>query len=116
MKTKSRPHRIGMVSLGCAKNLVDAELLMKQLEANRFELVFDPADTSRIDTAIINTCGFIQDAKQESINAILEAVGKKNRGEIKKVVVIGCLSERFKNELAAEIPEGVKNFVELAKR
>ena len=94
-----------MVSLGCAKNLVDAELLMKQLEANRFELVFDPADTSRIDTAIINTCGFINDAKQESIDTILQYVQAKQNNLIDHVYVMGCLSERYRTSLKAEIPE-----------
>ncbi len=94
-----------MVSLGCAKNLVDSELLMKQLEANKFELVFDPATTSGLDTAIINTCGFIGEAKQESINTILQFVNAKQNNQLKHVYVMGCLSERYKSELAIEIPE-----------
>jgi ribosomal protein S12 methylthiotransferase len=94
-----------MVSLGCAKNLVDAEILMKQLEANRFELVFDPADLSGIDTAIVNTCGFINDAKQESIDTILQFVQAKQNHQITNVFVMGCLSERYKVKLQEEIPE-----------
>jgi ribosomal protein S12 methylthiotransferase len=94
-----------MVSLGCAKNLVDSELLMKQLEANKFELVFDPASASGLDTAIINTCGFIGDSKQESINTILQFVNAKLNNQLKNVYVMGCLSERYKSELANEIPE-----------
>ena len=105
MKTKSKPHRIGLVSLGCAKNLVDAELLMKQLEANHFELVFDPADHKNIDTAIINTCGFINDAKQESIDTILQFVKAKQDNLIDHVYVMGCLSERYTLKLKEEIPE-----------
>ena len=105
MKTKSKPHRIGLVSLGCAKNLVDAELLMKQLEANRFELVFDPVDHQKIDTAIINTCGFINDAKQESIDTILQFVRAKQNNLIDHVYVMGCLAERYKEKLQQELPE-----------
>ena len=105
MKTKSGPHRIGLVSLGCAKNLVDAELLMKQLEANNYKLVIDPVDYKRIDSAIINTCGFINDAKQESIDTILEYVNAKQAGYIDHVYVMGCLSERYRSKLQKEIPE-----------
>ncbi|MDP1623812.1 MAG: 30S ribosomal protein S12 methylthiotransferase RimO [Bacteroidales bacterium] len=105
MKTKSKPHRIGLVSLGCAKNLVDSELLMKQLEANNYEIVFDPVNTADIDTAIINTCGFINDAKQESIDTILQYVGAKQHNKIGRVYVMGCLSERYTSKLQLEIPE-----------
>ena len=105
MKTKSKPHRIGLVSLGCAKNLVDSELLMKQLEANQFELVFDPVNTADIDTAIINTCGFINDAKQESVDTILQYVQAKQNNLIDHVYVMGCLSERYAIKLRQEIPE-----------
>ena len=91
--------------MGCAKNLVDAELLMKQLEANQFRLVFDPADTKGIDTAIINTCGFINDAKQESIDTILQFVQAKKDNQIEHVYVMGCLSERYRDKLQCEIPE-----------
>jgi len=105
LKTKSGPHRIGLVSLGCAKNLVDAELLMKQLEANNYKLVIDPVDYKKIDSAIINTCGFINDAKQESIDTILEYVNAKQTGHIDHVYVMGCLSERYRSKLQKEIPE-----------
>jgi ribosomal protein S12 methylthiotransferase len=94
-----------MVSMGCAKNLVDSELLMKQLEANQFRLVFDPADTKGIDSAIINTCGFINDAKQESIDTILQFVQAKKDNQIEHVYVMGCLSERYRDKLQCEIPE-----------
>lgn len=105
MKTKSNPHRIGLVSLGCAKNLVDAELLMKQLEANNYELVLDPVNAEGIDTAIINTCGFINDAKTESIDTILQFVRAKQQHLINHVYVMGCLSERYAAKLQQEIPE-----------
>jgi ribosomal protein S12 methylthiotransferase len=94
--------KVNVVTLGCPKNLVDSELLLGQLNHSNVQLVKNADDA---DTIVINTCGFIQDAKQESIDAILEAVEKKNRGEIKKIFVMGCLSERFKKELADEIPE-----------
>ena len=94
--------KVNVVTLGCPKNLVDSEFLLGQLKHSNVQLV---KNADEADMVVINTCGFIQDAKQESIDAILEAVRKKNRGEIKKIVVMGCLSERFKNELAAEIPE-----------
>jgi ribosomal protein S12 methylthiotransferase len=98
----SEKSKINVVTLGCPKNLVDSEYLLGQLKHSSVQLVANADDA---DTVIINTCGFIKDAKQESIDAIMEAVGKKNRGELKKIVVMGCLSERFKKELAAEIPE-----------
>jgi ribosomal protein S12 methylthiotransferase len=94
--------KIAVVTLGCPKNLVDSELLLGQLKHSPVQLV---KSAEEADTIVINTCGFIQDAKRESIDAILEAVKKKNRGDVKKVVVMGCLSERFQNELAVEIPE-----------
>ncbi len=105
MKTKSGIHNIGMISLGCAKNLVDSERLMKQLEANRFRLFFDPADFKGIDTVIINTCGFINDAKQESIDTILGFARAKQENLISRVYVMGCLSERYREKLQVEIPE-----------
>jgi ribosomal protein S12 methylthiotransferase len=94
--------KINIVSLGCPKNLVDSESLLAQLRGDGVELV---RDADEADTVVINTCGFIRDAKQESIDAILEAVEKKNRGELKRVIVAGCLSERFKRELAEEMPD-----------
>jgi ribosomal protein S12 methylthiotransferase len=105
LKTKTKTHRIGLVSLGCAKNLVDAELLMKQIEANNFEIVLDPVDATGIDTAIINTCGFINDAKTESIDTILQFVQAKQQNLISHVYVMGCLSERYAEKLSQEIPE-----------
>jgi len=94
--------KVNVVTLGCPKNIVDSEFLLGQLNHSDVQIV---KHADEADTIVINTCGFIQDAKQESINAILEAVDRKNRGKINKIIVMGCLSERFKNELAAEIPE-----------
>ena len=96
--------KINVVTLGCAKNLVDSEVLMRQARAGGFEILHDSDDTSaRI--VIINTCGFIRDAKQESIDTILEWVDMKERGDIDKLFVMGCLSERYKEDLRKEIPE-----------
>lgn len=94
--------KINVVTLGCAKNLVDSEVLLGHLKYGKARLV-DSADDA--DTVVINTCGFIEAAKQESIDAILEAVHKKQDGSLKKVIVMGCLSERFKAELQQEIPD-----------
>ncbi|MCB0744858.1 MAG: 30S ribosomal protein S12 methylthiotransferase RimO [Ignavibacteriae bacterium] len=95
-------NKIEIITLGCSKNVVDSERLARQLIANNFEI----SDTSKnSDSIIINTCGFIDAAKEESINTILEAVNLKKQGKIKKVVVAGCLSERFKSELQKEIPD-----------
>jgi ribosomal protein S12 methylthiotransferase len=94
--------KVAVVTLGCPKNLVDSEFLLGQLKHSNVQLV---KNADEANTIVINTCGFIQDAKRESIDAILEAVKKKKNGEVSKVVVMGCLSERFKKELAIEIPE-----------
>ncbi|HAL55187.1 MAG TPA: 30S ribosomal protein S12 methylthiotransferase RimO [Bacteroidetes bacterium] len=94
--------RISVVTLGCSKNIVDSEVLLGQLKLNDANIVEDVNDA---EVAVINTCGFIESAKQESIDAILEAVRRKNEGRLKKVVVMGCLSERFAKELRVEIPE-----------
>jgi len=91
-----------MVSLGCSKNQVDAERLLALIVHNDFELSADPADC---DVVIINTCGFIEDAKQESIETILEFCQLKQQGKVKVIVVTGCLAERYREQLAAEIPE-----------
>ena len=97
-------NRIDVITLGCSKNLVDSELLMRQLVANGYTVDHDPADP-RGDIAVINTCGFIGDAKEESINMILEFAEAKKANRLKKLFVMGCLSERYMNELQAEIPE-----------
>lgn len=96
--------KVDIISLGCSKNLVDSERLTKRLESLGHKVFFEPKNpTGKI--VIINTCGFIGDAKEESINTILEAVQLKNEGVYKQVYVMGCLSERYKNELPAEISE-----------
>lgn len=96
--------KVDIISLGCSKNLVDSERLTKRLENLGHKVFFEPKNpTGKI--VIINTCGFIGDAKEESINTILEAVQLKNDGVYKQVYVMGCLSERYKNELPAEISE-----------
>ena len=94
--------KLRVVTLGCSKNTVDTEHLLAQLPADAFELVDGDAP---VDCLLLNTCGFIGDAKEESVNAILEAVEAKRRGEAGTVVVFGCLSQRYPDELRAEIPE-----------
>lgn len=96
--------RIDVISLGCSKNLVDSERLLKQLELSGFQ-AFHNSDNVDGDIAIINTCGFIGDAKEESINTILTYAEAKNEGRIKELYVMGCLSERYRDDLLAEIPE-----------
>lgn len=94
--------KVGMICLGCAKNQVDGEMLMAALRNGGFETVSDPAES---DIAIINTCGFIDSAKKESIGEILKLVDLKNDGIIEKIVVTGCLAERYKDEIRRDIPE-----------
>ncbi len=94
--------KIGFISLGCPKNLVDSEVMMGQLAAAGYEIT---TDESEAETLVVNTCGFIDSAKQESINAILEAARMKTDGKAKRLVVAGCLVERYRDELRAEIPE-----------
>jgi ribosomal protein S12 methylthiotransferase len=96
--------KINVITLGCSKNLVDSEVLMRQIEAQGIEVVHD-ASGSDAGIVIINTCGFIQDAKQESIDTILEYVREKESGRLEQLFVMGCLSERYKSEVAKEIPE-----------
>jgi ribosomal protein S12 methylthiotransferase len=121
LKTKSNPHRIGIVSLGCAKNLVDTEVLMRQLDASSFRMIQDPGEKEKIDTAIINTCGFILDAKNESVEMILRFAKAKQEGRIRFLFVMGCLSERYRDQLAQELPEvdaffGVHELREIVER
>ncbi len=99
MKSKDK---VSIITLGCSKNTVDSERLKRQLALNDFEQIDDP---NQADTVVINTCGFIEAAKEESVNTILEAVEMKKRGLLKKVVVAGCLSERYLDDLKKEIPE-----------
>jgi len=98
----SRKNKISVITLGCSKNTVDSERLMSQLKLNKFDLADNPEEA---DSVIINTCGFIDAAKEESVNTILSAVELKKQGKLKKVVVAGCLSERYMNDLRKEIPE-----------
>lgn len=96
--------RIDIISLGCSKNLVESERLIKQLEAKGYDVFFD-SDSPSGEYVVVNTCGFISDAKEESINVILELGEKKKNGKIGKLVVMGCLSQRYLNTLKEEIPE-----------
>ena len=96
--------KIDIITLGCSKNLVDSERLMRQLEAAGYEVTHD-AELLTGDIAVVNTCGFIADAQEESINMILELAQRKTDGDLKKLYVMGCLSERFMDELGKEIPE-----------
>ena len=97
-----KQQRIKVISLGCSKNLVDSERLMGQLNANHLKLVPEDAES---DVVVINTCGFINDAKEESIDTIMDYTHAKESGRIKKLVVMGCLSERYRDQLKQEIPE-----------
>jgi ribosomal protein S12 methylthiotransferase len=96
-------HKTNVITLGCSKNTVDSEVLMKQLQASGIEVVHDSNEPT--NTVIINTCGFIADAKEESIDTILNSVALKNAGKIKKIIVFGCLSERYSEMLKKKIPE-----------
>ncbi len=105
MKTKTlKKNKVNVVTLGCSKNLFDSEVLMAQLKANKFDVEHESmSDDAEI--VIINTCGFINNAKQESIDTILRYAQAKQEGAVDKVYVTGCLSERYKDDLEAEIPE-----------
>lgn len=94
-----------MVTLGCSKNIVDSEVLMGQLRANDFEVNHESTKKNESNIVIINTCGFIDNAKQESIDTILHYAREKEKGNIEKLIVTGCLSERYKPELQKEIPD-----------
>ena len=96
--------KINVITLGCAKNRVDSEHIAAQLAEAGYEIVFD-SDRTDAKVVVINTCGFIGDAKQESIDTILDAVAAKEAGYIDRLFVIGCLSERYADELREEIPE-----------
>ena len=117
MRTKSiRPKKINVVTLGCSKNIYDSEVLSGQLKANGKEVVHE----GQGEVVVINTCGFIANAKQESIDTILHFVDQKKQGTVEKVYVTGCLSERYKEDLEKEIPDvdryfGTRNLPELLK-
>ncbi len=105
MKTKNfRKDKINIITLGCSKNLVDSEVLSGQLNANDYEVVHENSKKDH-NIVIVNTCGFIDKAKEESVNTILQQVELKRRGKLDKVYVTGCLSERYRNNLEQEIPE-----------
>lgn len=99
--SRAQRKRLRAVTLGCSKNTVDTEHLLAQLSPEEFEIVGD----GPVDCLLVNTCGFIGDAKEESVNAVLEAVAAKSRGEAAEVIVFGCLSQRYGAELKEEIPE-----------
>ena len=104
MKTKTlRKNKVNVVTLGCSKNIFDSEVMMSQLKANKFEVEHE-SKTEDAEIVIINTCGFIDNAKEESINTILSYADAKQDGRVDKVYVTGCLSERYRDELEAEIP------------
>ena len=94
--------KVGFISLGCPKNLVDSEVMMGHLKQNGYEITPDAADA---ETVVVNTCGFIDTAKKESVDAILEAARLKTEGQAKRLIVAGCLVERYRDELKAEMPE-----------
>ncbi|MFZ4768768.1 MAG: 30S ribosomal protein S12 methylthiotransferase RimO [Ferruginibacter sp.] len=121
MKTKSiKRDKVNIITLGCSKNMVDSEVLSGQLLANEIDTVHESTKRDH-NIVIINTCGFIEKAKEESINTILDHVELKKRGKLDKVYVTGCLSERYRNNLEAEIPEvdaffGTMELPQLLKR
>ena len=97
-------NQIDIVTMGCSKNLVDSEILMKQFEANGYHCTHD-SESPQGEIAVINTCGFIESAKEESINTILAFIQAKEEGRLNKLYVMGCLSQRYKDELEAELPQ-----------
>ena len=104
MRTRDRrTHKINVITLGCSKNLYDSEQLMGQLRANGMDVVHE-GSSNEARTVVINTCGFIESAKEESIQTILEYAALKEEGLIEQVYVTGCLSERYKPDLQKEIP------------
>ena len=104
-----RRPRVGMISLGCPKNLVDSEVMLGELARRGYDVV---NDLDSADTVVVNTCAFIEEAQQESIDTILEVVGRKGKGGVEKVLVAGCMVNRFGDQLAREIPE-IDGFVGL---
>jgi len=95
-------HKVGFISLGCPKNLVDSEVMMGQLRASGYEIT---SDATEADTVVVNTCGFIDAAKKESVDAILEAAQLKTNGKAQRLIVAGCLVERYRDDLKAAMPE-----------
>src|SRR2546423_9093308 len=101
-ETPARPQKVGFISLGCPKNLVDSEVMMGLLARSGAELTTRAEDA---DVIVVNTCSFIESAQQESVNTILEMAGHKTSGRAKKLVVAGCLVERFRDQIRRNIPE-----------
>src|SRR6187431_879834 len=105
MKTKTiHKDKVNIITLGCSKNMVDSEVLSGQLLANDIDVVHESGRKDH-NIVVVNTCGFIDKAKEESINTILDQVELKHRGRLDKVYVTGCLSERYRQNLETEIPE-----------
>lgn len=106
MKTKSiHKPKVNVVTLGCSKNVVDSEVMMAQLRENKFDVKHESNEEKDNEIVIVNTCGFIDNAKEESINTILRFADAKKEGTVSKLYVTGCLSERYKNDLEVQIPE-----------
>ncbi len=105
MKTRSiKKDKVNIITLGCSKNMVDSEVLSGQLQANAIEVVHENRKTDH-NIVVVNTCGFIDRAKEESINTILDQLELKRRGKLDKVYVTGCLSQRYRDDLQLEIPD-----------
>ena len=105
MKTKSlKKDKVNIITLGCSKNMVDSEVISGQLHANDINVVHESEKRDH-NIVIVNTCGFIDKAKEQTVNTILDQVELKRRGRIDKLYVTGCLSERYKQNLEADIPE-----------
>ena len=114
-----RKNKVDIITLGCSKNLVDSEQLMRQFVANGYTVEHDPHKING-EIVVVNTCGFIGDAKEESVNTILGFASAKSAGEIDHLFVMGCLAERYKKELEQEIPEvdryfGVNNLADIVE-
>lgn len=105
MKVRNKSEKVKIVTLGCSKNVVDSENLLTQLQGNEINAFHEKTTDENADVIIVNTCGFIDLAKQESVDTILHYAGRKSQGDIEKLYVTGCLSERYKQDLEAEIPE-----------
>jgi len=99
-----RKNKVDIITLGCSKNLVDSEQLMRQFKANGYTVEHDPKKING-EIVVVNTCGFIGDAQEESINMILELAEAKKKGKIGKLIAMGCLTERFLDDLKRELPE-----------
>src|SRR6266566_3799343 len=105
MKTKTvKKDRVNIITLGCSKNVVDSEVLSGQLRANNIDVMHESIKKDH-NIVVINTCGFIDKAKEESVNTILDQLELKRRGKLDKVYVTGCLSQRYRDDLEKEIPD-----------